>query len=289
MDWYESNIWVQGLRIPQMSFPDGALNINLPEFTDYVTSVSVVIKGSDDLVALMLVVNALKQDGIRASDLTLEIPYFPYSRQDRVCNPGEARSVQVIAECINSFGFNEVIIFDPHSDVTPALINNVEVIEPLEFLNQIHTVSDGGMNKYTHLVSPDAGAEKKLFELSRLYLKPIIRLSKKCNTLTGEIENTELIDYATKKPGRILIVDDICDGGRTFIEASKVLQMKYAISPENIDLYVTHGLFTKGFDVFKGYFGNIYYTNSLAQNVDSIASWSPYRLLKKNMEDYNVH
>jgi ribose-phosphate pyrophosphokinase len=46
----------------------------------------------------------------------------------------------------------------------------------------------------------------------------------------------------------MLIVDDICDGGRTFIELAKVLR---EFEPSEIILYVTHGIFSKGFEVFK--------------------------------------
>jgi ribose-phosphate pyrophosphokinase len=44
----------------------------------------------------------------------------------------------------------------------------------------------------------------------------------------------------------VLIVDDICDGGRTFIEAAKLL---YIEGVNNVYLYVTHGLFTKGIQI----------------------------------------
>jgi len=42
-------------------------------------------------------------------------------------------------------------------------------------------------------------------------------------------------------------VDDICDGGRTFIESAGLLREAY---PEaDIHLYVSHGIFSKGTDV----------------------------------------
>ena len=113
MTWYNSNIWIQEKNVQQMVFPDGAVNIELPPLHDYVTTVTAVIKSSDDVMALLLVTDALKREGFIISETTLEIPYFPYSRQDRVCNPGEALSLAVMAGIINSLGYFSVTVFDP--------------------------------------------------------------------------------------------------------------------------------------------------------------------------------
>lgn len=65
------------------------------------------------------------------------------------------------------------------------------------------------------------------------------------------------------------ILDDICDGGRTFIEIAKAIKMKQSLSsavhPENhgkIYLVVTHGIFSAGLKPLNEYFDGIYTTNS---------------------------
>jgi len=58
----------------------------------------------------------------------------------------------------------------------------------------------------------------------------------------------------------ILIVDDLCDGGATFIEEAKGL--KSIIPDAKLSLFVCHGLFTKGIDVLLEHFEHIYCTNS---------------------------
>jgi ribose-phosphate pyrophosphokinase len=56
-----------------------------------------------------------------------------------------------------------------------------------------------------------------------------------------------------------LIVDDICDGGATFIGIADAIHEK---DPDaDVRLYVTHGIFSKGIDVFKGKLNHIYVSN----------------------------
>ena len=65
-----------------------------------------------------------------------------------------------------------------------------------------------------------------------------------------------------------MIVDDICDGGQTFIELAKALEKQGA---HQIFLYVTHGIFSKGLDTLKVYFSGVYCYHSLSNsfNYDS--------------------
>ena len=155
---------------------------------------------------------------------------------------GEAFSIKVMARLINSIGARRVTIYDPHNDVTTALIDNVHVIEQHKLVPMLDGVT---------LVCPDAGAEKKIQKLKR----PYISATKIRDPETGDITATHV--YADDLTGnKCFIVDDICDGGRTFIELGKVLREKGA---ESVELYVTHGIFSKGFDVFEGIIDKIYW------------------------------
>ena len=57
-----------------------------------------------------------------------------------------------------------------------------------------------------------------------------------------------------------LRVDDICDGGRTFIELGKVLRAKGA---SKLVLSVTHGIFSRGPALVFEMFDAIYTTDSI--------------------------
>jgi ribose-phosphate pyrophosphokinase len=117
------------------------------------------------------------------------------------------------------------------------------------------------------LVAPDAGALKKTMELSRLAGMPYIHADKKRNPENGEITGTAVHSSALGNQD-VLIVDDICDGGRTFVELAKELK---TLTTGKIYLYVTHGIFSKGLGVFNGIIDHIY-TAHVFPGVDLTAS-----------------
>lgn len=61
--------------------------------------------------------------------------------------------------------------------------------------------------------------------------------------LTGEITGLSMPDIESGLS--ILVVDDICDGGRTFTELASLIK-KY--EPKKLVLYVSHGIFSKGIE-----------------------------------------
>ena len=103
--WFESAIRVGGSRVHAMRFPGGELNVRVPQQPPDVM-IEACIKNAEDIITLLLVADAVRRAGARV--LRLCIPYFPYARQDRVCNDGEALSVSVIASLINSADFAHV-------------------------------------------------------------------------------------------------------------------------------------------------------------------------------------
>ena len=134
---------------------------------DCVTIITARPKNGNDLFRVFLATNAVRQIKSNAR-IWLFMPFIPFARQDRVCVPGEPLSVEVFADIINLQNYEEVYIFDPHSDVAPALIKNRRVIPNH---NYIAAVVKDLHEKYSDLnlciASPDAGAYKKIFSTSR--------------------------------------------------------------------------------------------------------------------------
>lgn len=93
------------------------------------------IKSFSDIGLLLLSVDALKRMGVE--NLHLVLPYFPAARQDRLMIPGEPLSVKVYADIINAQGFSSVRVFDPHSEVTPALLDNCITIPKYTFIDEV--------------------------------------------------------------------------------------------------------------------------------------------------------
>lgn len=194
--------------------------------------------GDSSLIELMMAINALRNVG--ATKINLFIPYFPGARQDRICNPGEAFSLKMYAEFINNLKCNRVHVFDPHSDVTPALIENVVIHKNWEFVAYAMRrikLEMNNSNKDMVLVSPDAGANKKVFDLTKfLGGIPVIRADKLRDVTNGKI--LETVVYAEDLTGKIAIItDDICSYGGTFKALAKKLKEKNA---EKVYLVVSH-------------------------------------------------
>ena len=224
-------------------FPGGELNVKLPASGIGLNVVTLKgsITSSDSLIELALLVDAIRRVSFNPT-ISLILPYMPYARQDRVCNTGEALSIKVAADIINSLYLDEVITYDNHSDVATALLDNCTDVPIHKIQSLVDAIKE---SKYDYIVSPDAGAVKKIQKLAQVVNLPIIKADKVREVSTGEILATE-IHTKDIENARVLIVDDICDGGRTFIELARVLRSSNVAT---VDLYVTHGIFSKGVQV----------------------------------------
>lgn len=181
-------------------------------------------------------------------------PYFPYARQDRVMVKNEPFSLKVFAELLNSLNLSSVEVWDAHSDVTSALVKNCRVVPQWDLARR--TLPAGYFENHL-FVSPDAGAYKKLTKLVAEDSR--ICIGVKNRDSQGNIIHTDVFSPVPIEGRDCVMVDDICDGGRTFIELAKTLKAKDAAS---VILYVTHGIFSKGFDELKQHIDRIYTTNS---------------------------
>lgn len=221
------------------------------------------IRSSDDFMDLVLVTDALREiRALKFAKFCLVLPYVPYARQDRVMNAGEAHGIRAFSRLLNCLKYDEVVISDPHSDVTTALIDNVIVLEQAQVVASILHPSH-----FDILVAPDAGAIKKTNKLAKLWGKSDVGVgSKDRNILTGEITGTSY-NGPSVEGKNVLIVDDICDGGSTFIHLGKVLR---EMNPKTLTLYVTHGIFSKGGAELSAVFDEVICTNIWKDNVENV-------------------
>lgn len=111
-------------------------------------------------MALAETVEVMRRLGQKTIDVSY--PYLPYARQDRVMEKLEPFSLKIFCKLLNSLKLDLVWIFDPHSDVGPALINNCHVTPQWEIAKRIipQEYFDNAM-----FISPDAGAYKKVSKL----------------------------------------------------------------------------------------------------------------------------
>jgi len=303
------------IKFTVSKFPDGQQSITLG--TVYVQlHEPVVIKSRlnsfQDLELIVCANQAIKNIN-STIPVELYVPYFLGARSDRQFEYGGVNYLkQVICPIINSQNFNLVTMIDPHSDVLEACINNFEkksntdlvrfALEDLTINLWRKTTDDMSLefwlkhvwskNQDIVLVSPDAGAFKKIFDVAKHFrIDNVVTASKVRNLKTGEILKTEVPNLpisTTENEFRYVIVDDICDGGRTFIELAKAIK-EQRLNAE-IYLVVSHGIFSAGFDLLAQYFDNIFTTNSVKDINDGtiVNTFSKNKTIKALVKQYNV-
>ncbi len=249
------------IKYEAISFPGGERHIqlhDLPADLPKSLKVAAVINSSNDLMDLLLINNALSNHYGEPILLNIEIPYMPYARQDRVCATGQAFSLQLMAELLRTLKIGYLVTWDCHSqvgiDLTGAFnVSATEIIKTSEELVSILTHSE------SVLVCPDKGALSRCEDLQQqLDIKQMVNCEKRRDPTTGQITHTDvLVDDLTGKTA--VIIDDICDGGYTFIKIAEQLKAK---NVERVVLYVTHGIFSKGIEVFDGLIDSVFTTNS---------------------------
>ena len=254
------------IEFQNFTFSGGEPHIKINPNIDVNQKITIThrLNSFNDLGLLCIAVDALRR--MDAKNLELFIPYFPAARQDRVMIKGEALTVKVYADIINSLQLNKVSVFDAHSEVTPALLNNCEAIPNHTFIQKVIE----SIGKPVKLISPDGGALKKIYKVSEfLGGLEVVECSKSRDVKTGRLSGFKV--YNDDLQGAdCLIVDDICDGGGTFVGLAQELKNKNA---GKLYLAVSHGIFNKGFAVLDC-FEKIFTTNSFkdfeGENVEVI-------------------
>lgn len=179
-------------------------------------------------------------DFYKGCNLFLEMPYIPNARMDRVKNPDEVFTLKSFAKMINAMGFKAVVVDNAHSDVSRALIENIQDDGLLHincFLSN-RVISNKEINVDT-IMFPDAGACKRYSELSIVKdCFEIVVGEKTRDWRSGKILGLEIKGKPEAiKDKNILIIDDICSKGGTFKYSAIELKK---LGAKNIYLYISH-------------------------------------------------
>ena len=230
-------IRVNGEDINIGSFPDGSMLVKHHHQSGHNWPGSTITwkyENDREFLALIYLVKHLRSHG--ATDIYLYMPYIPNARQDRVKGPEDIFTLKYFAEILNSLNLTRVEVLDPHSTVSEALIDNLMVISPRCYIEEVinklvpYDGADAPLMFY-----PDEGAMKRYSSMSNL---PYTFGIKKREWKTGKIEGLHIAGSVEEIAGRdILIVDDICSRGGTFYHSAKKLKEHGA---NDIYLYVSH-------------------------------------------------
>lgn len=254
-------------------YPDGELQARLtPTAVPLIHEADQVdidarVRSAGDMIGLALLCNAIR--GVKPDvQMRLSIPYLPYARGDRRFTDGDCYGIEVFGDILRTCRFLEINTLDVHNPkkaftYVSSFLRNWSA-NPLVLRAADDFASTVG--KEVSILLPDAGAAlryKSLGEHHRLTFA-----AKSGNAETGELEGFTVPSLDGHEA--ILVVDDICDGGGTFLGIAQEIRKQNTVP---LALYVTHGIFSNGiWSLFKQ-FTNIYTTNSfkdLKTTVDAL-------------------
>lgn len=260
--------------IHNFKFPGGEIHATVYDesLLDKYDTLVLTIHGptSDDLIAAISVAEIARKFLKR---VILFIPYIPAARADR----GIPFGAGIYANLINQIQADTVFAIDPHSRVSVGLINNLVIIP---IAPKIFSLV--GYRGYNGVIAPDAGAHTRAKDVADLLGVPVIQAGKVRDFETGKLSgfSSEPVDPES----RYLIVDDICDGGGTFIGLAEHLSSEFGIDKKSIDLWTTHGIFSKGTEILSDVFGSVFTTDSWINPVtNEITVFSTLHMLDERL------
>lgn len=190
---------------------------------------------NEDLMELLLMIDAARQSF--ANKIHVVIPYYGYSRQDKIHDPREGISAKLVARLIEAAGADHIIALHLHSDQTQGFFDH-----PLDNVNPRRLIADYFKNKNLDnpvVVSPDAGGAKVAQKFANDIGAPLAVMHKH-RPAHNESAVTHVIGKVDGKTP--IIVDDMIDTAGSVCAAKKALE-ECGANPE-VYLTATHAIFS---------------------------------------------
>jgi ribose-phosphate pyrophosphokinase len=260
------------MDIKTWKYPGGEVGVRVE---NTLTTPTFRIQNSDDFIGMLMALNCSKYRGEPITEIN--IPYLPYARQDRVATAGDPNAIEVVAQLVATTGVKKVNSLDVHSEKSVAAFAavGVELVSqsPVEYIRKF--VLDSG-ERSVYLIAPDKGATEK----TKNYFKRltdgvggeifdgVIQCAKVRDPISGKLKKFEVegkTDLPITENTSFFIVDDICDGGRTFLGVYDALVHEYGV--HHTYLWTTHGIYSQGVDILTTKFKIVASTNAFINNI----------------------
>ena len=224
---------INGYQVGSDCFPNNERILKTSNWNYEQKVFNIEFKYSTDIdISMLIMCKKFLDDNFNNPEVTLIMKYVPYSRMDRNIK-GYMFSLKYFCQLINDLKFNEVVVLDPHSNVTSGLLERCREIDINNLIRNIYYE-----RKFNYVLYPDNGAYKRYSEILDVPNEVICFYGNKKRDLnTGEILQYELVDCPNIEGEDVLIVDDLCAGGLTFYNAAKALKER---GVRNVFLYVSH-------------------------------------------------
>lgn len=180
--------------------------------------------------------------------LSVTIPCLLDAQADRRFASNQPHSLKLLLRHLNSLQFENIEVFHPHNaEIVEAILNNVTILDNSYFIKNVlfNEIALGpgfpDMKKLDNLVlmSSDAGGFKPLMKLVDKigWEGETFSASKARKYEDGKSSLIQQIDRQDFQGKDILIIDDICVKGGTFVGLAKMLKERNC---GNLYLAVSH-------------------------------------------------
>lgn len=249
-----TNVEKSDIKYTISHFPDGEVQITLGEFSrkDEI-EVKCRITSAEELFILMQVADILRRHGMRFS---ISIYYLMGMRMDRVMDFNRPFTLKMVVDILDSLCATSIAIFCPHSKVTTQLFRKTEVVplNPVEWMDEEKHFWD-----VYQVVLPDAGAAERYFDGNvpfDIIIGEKVRDVETGKILSIKVKNPEAIDGGWP----LIMIDDLCDGGGTFVGLANAIR---EVEPDiEINIAVNHMVNPKGIENLSRNFDHVRFTNS---------------------------
>jgi ribose-phosphate pyrophosphokinase len=258
-------------------FPGGEPHVNVPTLEGDVFIDARGLRNWDNFLNLLVLLNALSyQEKVRL--IFTYMPYFPGARQDR--NPGgnTPHTVQLVAAMLKAATRDDRYHFKFYTFDMHSVQGHFTAVHDINLTNlTLHDLDSTEFDSdIDGIICPDEGAIDRAVKFQKAHFPDatIAYCTKVRDFETGKILSYEINNFDTSRR-KWLVVDDICDGGATFNLLAKAFS---EISDAELQLYISHGIFSKGILAISAHFAKIYTTPSLTRVFDQSAAYASGRV-----------
>jgi ribose-phosphate pyrophosphokinase len=186
---------------------------------------------NDHLVELLLMIDAFRRASARR--VTAVIPYFPYSRQERMARGREAISARVVASMLEIMGADRVIYIDIHSEAIQGFFTM-----PVDQLPAYPILADYFRDRPciedAVVVAPDVGRARLASKYAEALNLKLVIMQKRRDTFEHAKTTHVVGDVKDKIP---IVIDDMVGSGSVLRQLPVLLEE--GARPE-IHLAITH-------------------------------------------------
>lgn len=259
-------------KIYKKTFADGEIMVKSSSDVkdkDVVIVQSTSKNVNEELFGLLLLLDSVRRAG--AKTIKLFMPYFAYSRQERVSWINEPVSCEVVAKLVDTAEFDDLTCFDLHHPIIETFFKHKVTNKPTtslfakyynDYFNEHHI-----SKKDVVIVSPDHGSNTRSHMLARELGDIEVVILDKVRPQPNRAEHLEINGKRVKGKYCILI-DDIIDTGGTIVSATQLLLAKGA---QNVLVSATHAVLSKGclMRLRQAKVSDIAVTNTIEKKLDS--------------------